>query len=793
MTTRPAVASLLGSLRASALSTKLALLAAVSTACVVGGAFSALRITTASEVRREFINQVHARQATVRTLEDHDRRLLLQSALMLADSPELHAALQAWRSGGGPASQRVRTLTGAVDQAFEGVDVDAMLVTDDSGAIVAQAGTIPSVRPGMSLGALPAVQAALFSAQASLNEAFGVLRDSAATMEVAAVPLLDAGFPIGVLVLGKRLDRIVPPDSDVEHEVVTSNHTVIASTLPGVTIGESWQPVWSPTDPGPATLSLDGQDYAVVTLRLGVGQDGKAVDLQLMRSLDQALDPIERELSHSFLLAGLLAVLLAGAGGAMLSRTTLRPLARFVRFLETGTATDRYAQFHEPRAPREINALTETYNHLIESLQRGHHDLEQRTIDLAKVNHRLNRQVDRRERAEQALRESEEQLRQAQKLEALGALAGGVAHDFNNILSIILGYAEIVQAELPADSSHRVDVGKISDAAVRARALVRQLLAFSRKQVLQPQVLDLNQVVTEVEPLLRPLTGEAIDLELRLAPRLGRVMADPGQIEQVIINLAVNARDAMPEGGRLVIETANVTLEHGSGHHPLPGGAAVMLAVADGGIGMDAETRRRIFEPFFTTKPVGKGTGLGLATVYGIVRQSGGNITVFSEPGQGATFRCYFPTATSDDVSVAPAAVGAPPSAGAETILLVEDEHELRELMRRVLNQRGYHVLTAESGSDALEVARVHDGVIHALVTDLVMPTMSGKDLAEQLAQQRAGLRVLFISGYSDEAIDRHGMLTPDSVYLQKPVAPDALLRSLRDLLDADLASQVIA
>jgi CheY-like chemotaxis protein len=281
-----------------------------------------------------------------------------------------------------------------------------------------------------------------------------------------------------------------------------------------------------------------------------------------------------------------------------------------------------------------------------------------------------------------------------------------------------------------------------------------------------------------------------VTLDVKLAADLSQITADPGQIEQVIMNLAVNSRDAMPDGGCLTIETANVHFTGAMEHQPLPGGPVVMLAVSDTGIGMDAVTRSRIFEPFFTTKPVGKGTGLGLATVYGIVRQSEGNITVFSEPGRGAIFRCYFPPVVAEHPHESAAGDVPTPARGAESILIAEDEVELRELMRRALSRQGYAVLTAPDGAAALELAARHAGSIDLLVTDVVMPHLSGSELAQQLTLQRPGLRTIFISGYSDEAIERHGVLAPDSVFLQKPVSPDALSRAVRDLLDAELAGR---
>ena len=781
-------------LRASSLGAKLALLGALLTAGVVGGTFIVLRIGTERSVRQVFVNELHASQAALQQIQANSRRLLLQTAVLVSGTPTLRAALDASRADSalaGSGELRVATIKQQVDEAFRELDADLLVITDDSGQVVTSASTVPGPSNGSSLRSLPAVQSALFGQSASADSAFGVLSPNGLPLDVVAVPLLVHGFPVGALILGKRIDRIVPPDSSLDtHEIVASGGRILASNLSRLPARAGWQPRWSPGLGAAGTLAIGDEEYVAATLPLGATQEGHPVDLYLLRSLTAAIDPIDATLTERFLVAGLLAVVLVGGGGALLSRTTLRPLSRFVGFMQAGTGANGFALFNEPHAPREIAALTNTYNALIESLEAGHVELRHRTKDLAKANRRLNRQITRREQVEQALRDSEDQLRQAQKLEALGALAGGVAHDFNNILSIILGYAEIVKADLPPDSVPRADVTKISDAAMRARTLVRQLLAFSRKQVLQPQVLDLNDVVTGVEPLMRPLLGEGVVVELKLAPDLARVTADPGQIEQVIINLAVNARDAMPNGGRLLIETENVTLDARAAEYPVGAGPAVLLAVSDTGIGMDAETRRRIFEPFFTTKPVGVGTGLGLATVYGIVRQSEGNITVFTEPGRGSVFRCYFPVAGLVEAATHPATSTEASPRGAETILIAEDELELRALMRRALARQGYTVLEAGHGAEALDVAAAHSGPIHLLVTDVIMPGVSGTELAERLSRARPGLRVMYISGYSDEAIERHGVLTPDSVYLQKPVTPDALSHAVRNLLDGELVSR---
>jgi PAS domain S-box-containing protein len=386
-----------------------------------------------------------------------------------------------------------------------------------------------------------------------------------------------------------------------------------------------------------------------------------------------------------------------------------------------------------------------------------------------------------------ARRQLEDQLRQAQKMEAVGQLAGGVAHDFNNLLTAILGYAELLASKLPADSGLQGEIGEIREAGQRAASLTRQLLAFSRKQVLAPVVLRLNDLVENVEKMLRRVIGEDVQLVTRLDPAGGNVRADPGQLEQVIVNLAVNARDAMPNGGTLTIETAGVELDgsYAERHAMVPPGRYTMLAVGDTGVGMDVATRERIFEPFFTTKEKGKGTGLGLSTVYGIVKQSAGYIWVYSEPSVGTTFKVYLPRVEEAASAIPVRSMESPVAPGTETILLVEDEPAIRALSRRVLETSGYRVLDSGRGTDALERARAEKEPIDLLLTDLVMPNMGGAELASRLQELHPEIRVLFMSGYTDDAVVRSGLLGTGRAFLQKPFTPQNLARKVRELLDA--------
>jgi two-component system cell cycle sensor histidine kinase/response regulator CckA len=388
-------------------------------------------------------------------------------------------------------------------------------------------------------------------------------------------------------------------------------------------------------------------------------------------------------------------------------------------------------------------------------------------------------------------RELEAQLRQSQQLEAIGHLAGGVAHDFNNILAAISGYVALLLRDLPPNDPRRVDVTGIQEAADRAAALTQQLLAFSRKQVMQPTMIDLREVLDDTGRMLRRLIGEHIDLAVNAGPILSQVLADRGQLGQVIVNLAVNARDAMPHGGRLTIEArdAPLTEEYADRHLGVTPGHYVMLAVSDTGHGMTPEIKAHIFEPFFTTKPRGKGTGLGLSTVFGIVKQLGGHVFVYSEPDHGTTFKVYLPRAEGAIVAP-PTQQTAAAEGGPETILFVEDDPAIRKVLRRFLEMSAYTVLEAASPREALTLAAGYDRRIDLLLTDVVMPEMSGRELAERLAAERPGLLVLYMSGYTGDAIVHQGRLDQDTAFLQKPFAPDALLRRIREVLgpgDADV------
>jgi two-component system cell cycle sensor histidine kinase/response regulator CckA len=398
------------------------------------------------------------------------------------------------------------------------------------------------------------------------------------------------------------------------------------------------------------------------------------------------------------------------------------------------------------------------------------------------------RDISERKRTEEKHKQLEHQFQAAQKMEAIGMLAGGVAHDFNNLLSVILSYTELAMLALREGDPLKDDLLEVKKAGERAAVLTRQLLAFGRKQVLQPVPLNLNQVAEGIEKMLHRILGEDIDFGLVLAPDLGVVRADPGQIEQVLMNLVVNARDAMTEGGKLTIETSNVQLDedYAAHHVSVKSGPYVRLAVTDNGCGMNEQTKAQLFEPFFTTKEKGKGTGLGLSTVYGIVKQSGGNIWVHSKPGQGTMFEINFPREFSVKVTSTRLRAIAKHSAGSETILVVEDEEAMRKVVIRALETSGYKVLAASAADEALRISAQHPAEIQLLLTDVVMPRMSGRSLAQELVKERPAVKVLYMSGYADDAFTSNGAIEEGTHFIGKPFTVSDLAYKVRESLDCE-------
>ncbi|NUQ19708.1 MAG: response regulator, partial [Gemmatimonadaceae bacterium] len=664
--------------------------------------------------------------------------------------PELHATLQR-----------------EIENLREASANDLLIVTDEHGRPLASSIARVPAPATRSLESVPMVHHALDADAAVDSASLGVVEMGGVSYQAAAVPIVLDGYLIGALVTGDALSdaRLAPLARLFEGDlVVRTPRRVLASTVPRERANQL-------TSPGAA-----GGEFLSAALPLGLTSDGELATMHLLYTLAPAERALTRSLLLTFLLWGGAAVILVGLGTALVSGGVLRPLRRLVGAMRSPApigAPER--RLDADGEAFELRSLSESYHQLIDSLAAEREALERRGAELAESNRVLTHQIRERERAERTLRERDEQLRQSQKLEAIGTLAGGVAHDFNNLLTVISGFTQLALVQAGQGRVAAEDLKQVAGAAERASHLTRQLLAFGRKQLMQPRVLDLGEIVAGVEPMLRRLIGEHIELRTEHERALSRVHADPGQLEQVIVNLVVNARDAMPNGGTLTIAT-----ENGRG----ASAGWVRLLVRDTGTGMSEATRTRVFEPFFTTKEPGKGTGLGLATVYGIVTQSGGRIEVESEPGVGTLFMIELPATEASPVASASAidAVAAP--RGSETILLVEDEPILRSLAERTLREHGYIVHGAENGLAALALARAMPGTIDLVITDVVMPEMSGPMLATRLAPLQPAVRVLYVSGYADDTISSY-RLEPTAAFLGKPFTPISLAWKVREVLDA--------
>ncbi|MCC6573379.1 MAG: response regulator [Planctomycetes bacterium] len=506
---------------------------------------------------------------------------------------------------------------------------------------------------------------------------------------------------------------------------------------------------------------------AAVPLRLAGGPDLTIIKTVPRSELLVAAASVQR----ASLLAALIGVAVSIVLAALIARSLTAPLAQVTRAVETYTPETGLAL---PDATGEIGVLTRAFRHMAAEVKEKTEALKRETAERLKA-------------AEQNYAEQQrlnEQLRQAQKMEAIGQLAGGVAHDFNNILSIIIGYADLERQKGKAGSD--LDAWtQVGRAGERAAALTRQLLAFSRRQIIAPKIISLNESIGDMAKMLKRLIGEDIELASALVPDPWFVSADPNQVEQVVMNIAVNARDAMPKGGKLTIETANVTLddEYCRTRQGAIPGEYFMLAVSDTGAGMDAQTQQHLFEPFFTTKERGRGTGLGLATVYGVVKQNKGHIAVYSEPGKGTTFKVYWPRAIGVATHTAKHTKPGDEPRGTEKILLVEDDAQLRVFAATLLRNKGYTVIEAGDGIEALDKFKAEPSV-RLLVTDVIMPRLGGRDLAEQLTRQASSLKVLYASGYTANAIVHHGVLAEGINFLPKPYTPADLLKKVRDVLE---------
>ena len=781
--TAPAIVSLRRRARRSSLSVKLAALGATVTAAVVFVAFWALSVEIRTNTRAVFEQQLARNQHTLQQLQARDAAQLLFAASLVTQTQSFQYVLSIYRveklAGREPRTDLVNTMEDELRTRLRSVDADLLLVTDDSARVFAAAARTGGIVPrGTSLLALNAVRHVLDPSVPADSGDLAALRTETGDLEIAVYPIVQDGFTLGTLVLGRRLDAafIANARAAADAEVLlTAGSTVL---------GASDSTLSSPMIAGelasrargaqPTTVRLRGEDYVAAPLSLGETQAHDAVRLWMLQPLSRRVAALMRPLRADFLVYGTFAVLIAGIGAAFVARTVLGPFHRFVRYMRSGAAAEqRQGRFDAADEAQEVRTLNESFNQLMDSLTVKRRELEERTAELVASNVVLTDEISERTRVEQALRESQAQLRQSQKLEAIGTLAGGIAHDFNNLITVISGYTELALMRADKNSPSAEDLRQVVDASDRAANLTHQLLAFSRKQVLQPTVLDLGDVVDGIAPMLRRIIGEHIELRIQSNTPLGRVRADRGQLEQVLLNLAVNARDAMTAGGTLTIATGNVQ-------------GGVSLVVTDTGVGMSDDVKDRIFEPFFTTKEPGKGTGLGLSTVYGIVNQSGGAITFDSVLGRGTSFTITLPAAEMVAVSDTPVVEEAELPRGTETILIVEDAEDVRILARRTLEERGYAVLVARNADEALEIANARE--IDVLLTDIVMPRTSGPQLVAKYVETRPAPLIIYMSGYADDALAQYE-LDPAAVFLRKPFTPTVLARTVREALDANHAS----
>jgi signal transduction histidine kinase/ActR/RegA family two-component response regulator len=775
------------------LSAKLAILGAVVTAAVVGVAFWALGVEIRANTRDVLTAQLARNQRTLQHSQVRDAQQLLFAASLIGATPRFEAAVSTFRmeSNGGGARRvdLVKTVEEELRNSLRSVEADLLVATDDSGRVFAAADRFGSpMRSGTSLLSLAAVRHAVDPNAPADTGAMAVLRTDSGFVEVAVYPMVQDGFTLGSLVVGRRLDAAFISGASATADaavVLTAGGRIAAASEPALeTRSTAAALVTSETRDGARTIRVGPEEYVVAPVMLGETQDRAMVHLWMLQPLTRRVSALTTPLRRDFLLYGALAVFVAAFGAASVARGVLKPFHRFVFYMRSGAAAEqRQGRFDAADEALEVRTLNDSFNSLMDSLAARRRELEERGAELVAANVVLTDEVSERARVEQALRESQAQLRQSQKLEAIGTLAGGIAHDFNNLITVISGYTQLALMRADQASPEAEDLRQVVEASDRAANLTHQLLAFSRKQVLQPTVLDLSEVVSGIAPMLRRIIGEHIVLQIASDRPLSRVRADRGQVEQVILNLAVNARDAMPNGGTLTIGAANVgdavtTLDEGERLST----RGVSLTVRDTGMGMSAETRERAFEPFFTTKEPGKGTGLGLSTVYGIVNQSGGTISVTSEPDAGTVFIIVLPAAEMMAVAdVTPVEqLGLP--TGSETVLIVEDAEDVRILARRTLAERGYTVLVARNADEALEIAAVRR--IDLLLTDIVMPRTSGPQLVHRYLATHPATTVMYMSGYADEALSQYEV-DPATVFLRKPFTPAVLARTVRRALDA--------
>ena len=796
--------SSLGSLR---LSTKAILLSIALTTFVITAVFVTLSIEIRNETKQLLQDMLNRSERQVLSIKEDNLSQLLWVASQLANNPTLRAAMETYRLestlNSETSKELLATVQNELDKIWTGLPHDVLFVTDEKGRVVAANGRLNAPPPlGENFSSKPALSQALNPSAEIGDQNFGVISLQGQHYLVGSSPIDLQGYIIGTLTLGDRIDSSFLPNLRAffgGETVVTVGGQSIASTLPQSSSGESGAEalasLGSDAIQADGTAHLGDEDYLITSMVLGKDDTGEPVTLFLLRSLTQALRQPNQKLMKTLATQALLAVLLGALLAWVATRAGLRPLEKFVAFMkgvaESGDYSRRFwrrksggtlvqpysdqggAAVADVRSHNELDLLADGFNGMLAVI-------EARDSSLKKAHSELEEGIE-------VLREKEEQLRQMQKMEAIGLLAGGVAHDFNNILMVISGFSEMALQGLEPDHEARTSIEEVQKASKSAALLTRQLLAFSSKQVSRPKIINLNHLITELEKILRRVAGESIELTVELGEDLGNVLADPAQIEQVLLNLTVNGRDAIEDTGTICIETGKVEPHADLAEQDdlVLHQSHVVIAVSDSGCGIDAETQARMFEPFFTTKDKGKGTGLGLSTVHGIVKQCGGHIRVDSKPGQGTVFRVYLPL-MAEAVEETTEVRELDTAKGSETILVVEDEPDVRRVVCKMLTMQGYRVLEAPGPVEAMAIFENDVGQIDLLLTDVIMPVMNGRELSKQIALLRPEIKTLYISGYADGVIGDTGILPEGINYLQKPFTPDALTAKVDRILNQD-------
>ncbi len=771
---------------------------------VIAAVFIGLSIQIRQETRQLLQDLLNRSEAQVLSIKEDNLAQLFRATSQIGSNSTLRAAMETYRlessPNGGIRAELLATIQNELDKVWGNLPHDLLLVTDHTGVVLGASGQTESIpQPGENLSTLPVIHQALDPGAPVGDGNFGVLALQDQYHLVGSVPIEMQGFVIGSLTLGDRIDSSFLPNLRAffgGDTLVMVGNRIIESTLPPGVLQENPASALSAeavqnTD---GTVKVGTEEFLVTSMPLGSDDRGEPVTLFLLRSLTAAMQQPNEQLRSLLATQAMLAILLACVLTWMATRKSLRLLDRFVQFMrnvaetgdysrrfEQGDSADRRAQPANRNplstAPKrstgnELDLVIQGFNTMLSVIEARDRSLRQAQANL--------------EKGIRALQQKEEELRQAQRMEAIGMLAGGVAHEFNNILTVISGCAELAMRSLDNDHEARADLEEVQKTCKSASLLTRQLLSLGRKQVFRPQVIDLNQLVFGLEKILRSLIGESLQFSMQLDKNLYNVFADPAQIEQVLINLVLNSRDATEPHGLISIETRNLGAEHDADGRN-PSGLQtphVLISVRDSGCGMDKATQQRMFEPFFTTKEKGKGTGLGLTTVQGIIAQCGGHISVESTPGIGTCMSVHLPRATRS-LEAAIDSDGPGGETGTETILVVEDEPEVRRTVCRLLGLYGYRILEASGPTHALELFRQCQPGVDLLLTDVIMPEMNGKELHEKIAEIQPGIKVIFMSAYTHGAIDQSGILPEGVNFLQKPFTPEALSSKVRRALDS--------